>query len=80
MISERVLKIFSGVITFVFGRETIYRRVTGGSVWHSSERCKDWPTENFEEITHTPQFGFVLYVYESQTKVVALLRGASFSF
>jgi hypothetical protein len=34
-----------------------YRRSIGKSVWHSSNQCKNWPTENFEETTETPQFG-----------------------
>jgi hypothetical protein len=34
-----------------------YRRTIGGSVWHSSSRCKYWPTENFDEVSESPQFG-----------------------
>src|SRR5215510_16004852 len=34
-----------------------YRRTIGGSVWHSSSRCKYWPTENFDEVSEGPQFG-----------------------
>jgi len=72
MIKERVLKVFSGLITLVFGRDITYRRVIGGSVWHSSERCKYWPTENFEEMIHALNSGFALNVHESTTEVLAL--------
>src|SRR5262244_4511211 len=34
-----------------------YRRTIGGSVWHSSSRCKYWPTENFDEVSESPQIG-----------------------
>jgi hypothetical protein len=34
-----------------------YRRAMGDSVWHSSSRCQYWPTENFEEVSESPQFG-----------------------
>jgi len=56
-IKEKILKMFSGLITLVCGRDMTYRRVIGGSVWHSSEKCKLWPRENFEEMTRSPQFG-----------------------
>src|SRR5262247_2589012 len=34
-----------------------YRRTIDGSVWHSSSRCKYWRTENFDEVSESPQFG-----------------------
>ena len=76
MISERVLKIFSGVITFVFGRETIYRRESG----IPPRDAKIGQQKTLRKLHILLNSGFVLYVYESQTEVVALLRGASFSF
>ena len=57
MISNIVIKLLSGLMTFLFGPDKTYRRTIGGSVWHFSNRCKYWPTEHFEETKATPQFG-----------------------
>ena len=35
---------------------TYYRRQFGKSVWHSSNQCAGWPSDNFEE-TSIPGFG-----------------------
>src|SRR5262249_27789052 len=47
---------FLGYMRRVLPKQT-YRRTIGGSVWHSSSRCKYWPTENFDEVSESPQFG-----------------------
>src|SRR5215813_12260454 len=47
---------FFGYMRRVLPKQT-YRRTIGGSVWHSSSRCKYWPTENFDEVSESPQFG-----------------------
>ena len=47
---------FLGYMLRVLPPQT-YRRTIGGSVWHSSSRCKYWPTENFDEVSESPQFG-----------------------
>jgi hypothetical protein len=57
MISDIIIKLLSGVMTFLFGPDKTHRRTIGGSVWHFSNRCKYWPTEHFEEIKQSPQFG-----------------------
>ena len=49
--------VFDWLLAMVGVSDQIYRRTMGKSVWHFSTRCEYWPTENFEEVTDSPQFG-----------------------
>ena len=57
MVTYLFLEFLSSFMTRLFGFPKTYRRLKGGSVWHSCSSCKYWPTEKFEEIEYNPQFG-----------------------
>jgi hypothetical protein len=80
MIGERARKVFSGVITFVFGRDTIYRRVkeAQSGIPLRDANIGQWKT--LRRLHILLNSGFALSVYESKIEVLALICGARFRF
>ncbi len=37
--------------------EAIYRKPAGGNIWHFSESCSGWPTEEFLQMEIQPDIG-----------------------